>query len=461
MEETGRLFESGPAPEAGPDPRAPLAERMRPRRLDEVVGQRALVGPGGLLRKIVDSGSPASLLLWGPPGVGKTTLARLLARETGARFEELSATAAGVKEVRAVAGAADRASRELGQRTVLFVDEIHRFHRGQQDALLPWVESGAVALVGATTENPSFQVVAPLLSRCRVVRLEPLSADELVDLLERALETPAPRGLGGTMAAPRSVLERIAAGADGDARAALNVLELAVNTTPGERLDRQAVDAALQRPLPRYSREEHFDQISALQKSIRNSDPDAALYWLARMIEAGEDPLYLARRLIRTASEDVGLADPRALELAVAARDAVQAIGLPEGALALAQAAIYLAVAPKSNALEAGWSAARDAIREHGALPVPLQLRNAVTGLMKEHGYGSGYRYAHDQPGGVAAMESLPDALVGRRFYRPGGRGIEARIRDRLEEIARLRRKAAAREGKPPASAPASEPPPE
>lgn len=454
-EESGRLFdaEPGAAAVARAPEGSPLAERMRPRSLDEIVGQSHLVGEDGLLRRLLADGEPVSLLLWGPPGVGKTTLARVIARETDARFEELSATSAGVKDIREVCQTAERARRRLDRATLLFVDEIHRFHRGQQDALLPWVEDGSVALVGATTENPSFQLVAPLLSRCRVVRLDPLEPEQLRRMVLRALEEPPPRGLGGEIRVDDDALERIARGADGDGRAALNVLELAVRlSADGERVDTAAVDAALQRPLPRYGREEHFDQISALQKSIRNSDPDAAIYWLARMVEAGEDPLYLARRLIRTASEDVGLADPRALELAVAARDAVQSIGLPEGALALAQAAVYLAIAPKSNALETAWKEAMRTVRSEGALEVPLHLRNAPTELMESEGYGAGYEYAHDLPEGVADMECLPGAIAGRRFYRPGARGIEARIRERLEEIARLRTRASRR---------ASESPPE
>ena len=448
MSEPGSLFE----PEDGGVDRpvnesSPLAERMRPRNLDEVVGQEHLVAPGRLLRTIVDRGELASLILWGPPGVGKTTLARVLADATGARFVELSATASGVRQVREAAEAAHR-MRAAGRRTVLFVDEIHRFNKAQQDTLLPWVESGAVVLIGATTENPSFEVVAPLLSRARVVRLESIEDGQMVSLLKRAISEPAPRGLASrTVRIDDESLARIVAAAEGDARAALNTLELALRlgrTEPNGAIlvEPSTVDEAVQRPMLRHDREEHFNQVSALQKSIRNSDPDAAVYWLARMLEAGEDPVYCARRLIRMASEDIGLADPNALGLTLNALRAVQAIGLPEGALALAEAAIYLAVAPKSDAVHEAWAGVRAAIESTGSLAVPMQLRNASTRLMREQGYGVGYEHAHASEDGVTAMQCLPDELAGQRFYRPTRRGIEERIDDRLSRLEELRRRA-------------------
>lgn len=427
---------------------APLAERMRPLVAEEFVGQRHLLGPGKLLRRLLDRGEPTSLILWGPPGVGKTTLARLFASTSGVRFTELSATSTGVKQLREAASIAEQLCRATGQRTLLFIDEIHRFHKGQQDALLPWVESGAVYLVGATTENPSFEIVAPLLSRCRVVRLESIASEDLCELLRRTLETPPPRGLAaGGLRIASTLLEQIALAADGDARSALNALELAVliatgNNTPGTEVEitEDMVREALQRRHLRYDREEHFSQVSALQKSIRNSDPDASLYWLARLLQAGEDPKYVARRLIRVASEDIGLADPRALELAVAGLRAFEVTGLPEGALALAEVTVYLAGAPKSDAVYRAYTAAVAEIESSGNLPVPMQLRNAVTSLMREEGYGEGYQHAHDQPDAVTTMDCMPERLRGRQFYRPTDRGIEARIATRLAEREQLRR---------------------
>ncbi len=428
------------------DPTSPLAERMRPRTIEEVLGQEHLLGDGRLLHQLVASGHPTSLILWGPAGVGKTTLARIVAGATGSQLVELSATASGVKQVREAASQASRLRQHSGARTVLFIDEIHRFHKGQQDALLQWVEDGSIVLIGATTENPSFEVVAPLLSRCRVVRLAALAPEDLEQLLRRALETPLPRGLGATaVEVSTQLLQQIAGLVDGDARAALSALELAV------RLARQRggqhvsvtgddVKEALQRPHLRYDREEHFNQISALQKSIRNSDPDASLYWLARMLEAGEAPLYVARRLVRMASEDIGLADPSALSLAISGMQTVHAIGMPEGALALAEVAVYLAVAPKSNTLHAAYAAAVDEIQRSGSLAVPMQLRNAPTQLMKEEGYAAGYVYAHDLDEGVAAMDCLPAEINDRRFYEPGRRGAEIEIAKRLREIDRGRR---------------------
>jgi putative ATPase len=452
MSDSGRLFESEPVPVSTPsDGLAPLAERMRPSSLDEVVGQAHLVGPGMLLRQFAEHGDITSLILWGPPGVGKTTLARVLAAATDSRFVEISATASGVKQVREEARAASRL-RETGVRTILFVDEIHRFNKAQQDTLLPWVENGSVVLMGATTENPSFEVVAPLLSRARVVRLEAIDEAAMLGLLSRALTTAAPRGLADLrVRIDDGALERLVAGAEGDARVALNTLELAARLSPassgdGIVVDAAAVEQALQRPGLRYDREEHFNQISALQKSVRNSDADAALYWLARMLEAGEDPVYVARRLIRMASEDVGLADPNALGITINALRALQTIGLPEGALALAQATIYLAVSPKSDSVTAAWSAATSEIARSGSLPVPMQLRNATTGLMRSAGYGKGYEHAHATDDGVTGMECLPDALVGRHFYAPTQRGVEDRISARLERLRQLRRRARASE---------------
>ncbi len=445
---SGDLFgpPDGPASPAEIDPGAPLAERMRPRTIEEVVGQEHLLGDGKLLHQFAISGRLTSLILWGPAGVGKTTLARIVAVAGDSRLVELSATTAGVKQVRETAEQAARQRRHSGGRTVLFIDEIHRFHKGQQDALLPWVENGSIVLIGATTENPSFEVVPPLLSRCRVVRLATLTTDDLEQLLRRALATPGPRGLdASSVEFPPALLSQIAALADGDARAALTALELAVGLAR-QRDPKDAVvnggdvKEALQRPHLRYDREEHFNQISALQKSIRNSDPDAALYWLARMLEAGEAPLYVARRLVRIASEDIGLADPTALPAAVAGMQAMHAIGMPEGALALAQVAIHLASAPKSNSLEAAYIAVVDEIRASGSLAVPLHLRNAPTRLMKEEGYGQGYVYAHDLADGVAAMTCLPEEIQDRRFFVPGERGAEVEIAKRMRAAARANR---------------------
>ena len=437
---SGDLF-GPPAGSALPpevDPSSPLAERMRPRKLEEVLGQDHLLGKGRLLHQLVESGQPTSLILWGPAGVGKTTLARIISLAVGSQLVELSATASGVKQMREAAAQASRLREHSGGRTVLFIDEIHRFHKGQQDALLPWVEDGSIVLIGATTENPSFEVISPLLSRCHVVRLAALSPEHLEQLLQRALDTPLPRGLdASTIEFPTALLRQIATLVDGDARAALSTLELAVSLVRqrgGERLlaTDDDIKEALQRPHLRYDREEHFNQISALQKSIRNSDPDAALYWLARMLEAGEAPLYVARRLVRMASEDIGLADPGALPLAVAAMQTMHAIGMPEGALALAEVAVYLAAAPKSNTICSAYGAAVDETRASGSLPVPMQLRNAPTQLMKDEGYGAGYIYAHDLDDGVAAMDCLPEEISDRRFYVAGTRGAEIEIAERL-----------------------------
>ncbi len=416
---------------------APLAERMRPRTLDEIVGQEHVLGPGALLRRMIEEDRLVSLILWGPPGCGKTTLARVIAEHTRAAFVPLSAVTATVADVRRAVQEARERLGQLGQRTIVFIDEIHRFNRAQQDALLPAVEDGTIVLIGATTENPSFEVNAPLLSRCRVVVLEPLSDDAIRSLLDRAL-TDTERGLGGlAVEVDPEALEAIVNLANGDARMALNTLELAVSGARGGRVTVDLVRQAAMRRAMVYDRagDAHYDTISALHKAIRGSDPDAALYWLARMLENGEDPLFIARRLIRAASEDVGLADPHALVVAVAAQQAVHVIGLPEGALALAEAAVYLAVAPKSNALYRAYEAARRDVIETRNDPVPLHLRNAPSTLMRQLGWGAGYRYPHDEPDAIGRQEYLPPRLRDRRYYEPTDRGWEARLRERLAAI--------------------------
>jgi putative ATPase len=453
QDESGLLFPGARPAALPPEPAAdaPLAERMRPRGLEELLGQEEALGPGTPLRLALERDALPSLVLWGPPGSGKTTLANVIRRSTGAHFELLSAVLSGVKEVRDVLQqAALRRSRE-GRRTILFIDEIHRFNKAQQDALLAHVESGDVILIGATTENPSFEVNAALLSRCRVVVLKPLDEHQIEGVLRRAL-ADAERGLGALRPlVSDDALGFLARAADGDARTALNVLEIAVTTAPPGADGSRSVDlAGVQRAFARkallYDRagEEHFNIISALHKSVRNSDADAGLYWLARMLEAGEDPLYVARRLVRFVSEDIGLADPQALVLAMAAQQAVHFIGMPEGALALAELVVYLAAAPKSNAVYLGYdAAARDAL-ESRAEPVPLWIRNSPTRLMKQLGYGKGYLYAHDEAEGVAAMDCLPDSLRGRRYYQPRRNGAEASLADRLEaaRLVRERKKA-------------------
>ena len=425
----------------------PLAERMRPRTLDELIGQEKLLGPGKPLRVQIERDEVGSMIFWGPPGCGKTTLARLIARMTRSEFVPFTAVLAGIKEIKQVMAEAERV-RRAGYRTMVFVDEVHRFNKAQQDAFLPHVEAGNIILIGATTENPSFEVIAPLLSRTKVYILAPLSADQLAALLRRAL-TDAERGLGKeNIEVSEETLGRIATYADGDARAAYNTLEAAVQgvraDAAGARvITRELVEDVLQRKILRYDKagEEHYNLISALHKSVRNSDPDATLYWLARMLESGEDPLYIARRLVRMASEDIGLADPGALGVTLAAKEAAEFVGMPEGNLALAQAAVYLALAPKSNALYTAYGAAYMDLQATEAEPVPLHLRNPVTGLMAHFGYGEGYQYAHNSPEKLTDMLCLPPKLAGRVYYHPTDQGFEQRMRQRLEEIRKIRTK--------------------
>ena len=425
----------------------PLAERMRPRTLDEFIGQEKLVGPGKPLRMQIESDNIASMLFWGPPGCGKTTLARLIARVTDADFVSFSAVLAGIKEIKDVMAAAEYKSRS-GYRTIVFVDEVHRFNKAQQDAFLPHVEAGHITFIGATTENPSFEVISPLLSRTKVYVLEPLTTPQIVDLLRRAL-ADKDRGFGNE---PTEVsddtLFRIASFANGDARSAYNTLELAAKSTRPKKnaprvITSDLLEDILQRKVLRYDKagDEHFNLISALHKSVRNSDPDAALYWLARMLESGEDALYIARRMVRMASEDVGLAEPGALAVTLAAKEAFHFIGPPEGYLALAQAAVYLSLAPKSNAVLAAYAEVLEDVHKTQADPVPLHLRNAPTGLMKNLGYGAGYQYAHSFEDKVTDMPCLPDHLAQRIYYHPTDQGFEQRLRLRLDEIRKLKSK--------------------
>jgi putative ATPase len=436
------LFDAGPINDAAAR-QAPLAERMRPRTVEEYAGQQHLLGEGKPLRLAIKNDDAASMIFWGPPGVGKTTLAKIVAVRTQASFIEFSAVLSGIKEIKAVMVDAEKAA-QFGSRTILFVDEIHRFNKAQQDAFLPYVERGTIRLIGATTENPSFEINAALLSRCRVYTLVALSEEDVMGLLRRAL-ADAERGLGATgIEAEDEALASIAAYASGDARTALNALEVSATLAEGrgERLITKALAAeAMQRRMLLYDKkgEQHYDIISALHKSVRNSDPDAALYWLGRMLEAGEDPMYCARRLVRMAVEDIGLAAPEALNLCLSARDAMHFLGSPEGDLALAQAAVYLALAPKSNAVYTAYGAVKADIQKTVAEPVPLHLRNAPTRLMKELDYGKGYQYAHDLEGKVADMECLPASLRGRRYYLPTAEGRERQLGQRMEEISRIK----------------------
>jgi putative ATPase len=437
------LFETIPKPGTGADSERPLADRMRPRTLEEFAGQQHILAPGKPLRMQIERDDTGSLIFWGPPGVGKTTLAQIIAHRTRADFVEFSAVMSGIKEIKQVMADAEKA-RQYGTRTLIFIDEIHRFNKAQQDAFLPHVEKGNIRLIGATTENPSFEIIGALLSRCRVYVLQPLSEEELIGLLRRAL-TDAERGLGKLqLSVDDEVLKIVAAYASGDARSALNVLEIAAGTATSSKqseITQEMVREALQKRVLLYDKqgEEHFNLISALHKSVRNSDADAALYWVARMLESGEDPLYIARRLVRMAVEDIGMADPAALEQTIAARDAVDFLGMPEGNLALAQAAVYLALAPKSNALYAAYGAVTEDVEKTAADPVPLHLRNATTGLMKSVGYGKGYQYAHDLDGKVADMQCLPDNLRDRIYYHPTAEGQEREIQERLRKIRQAR----------------------
>ena len=465
------LFQPIPGAANPGDRKNPLADRMRPRTLEEFVGQEHLIAPGKPLRAQIERDDLGSLIFWGPPGTGKTTLAKIIASLTRAEFIEFSAVLAGIKEIKQVMADAERA-RQYGTRTIVFIDEIHRFNKAQQDAFLPHVEKGNIRLIGATTENPSFEIISALLSRSRVYVLKPLTEAQIVLLLRRALEDNE-RGLGAMkLPANDDVLMRIATYSSGDARSAYNVLEVAATLalerarvdaeaphplktakepalslskggaasrggTSGPEITNDIVQDALQKRVLLYDKagEEHYSLISALHKSVRNSDPDASLYWLGRMLEAGEDPLYVARRVVRMAVEDIGLADPNALSLCMAARDAVDFIGMPEGNLALAQAVVYLAMAPKSNALYTAYGEVQQDVERTAAEPVPLHLRNAPTGLMKHLGYGQGYQYAHDLESKVADMQCLPDNLKDRKYYQPTSEGAEKRIRERLEEI--------------------------
>jgi putative ATPase len=440
------LFETAPNSNMTAGPR-PLADRMRAETLEDYVGQLHILGPGKPLRQQIERDEVHSMILWGPPGSGKTTLATIIARKSKSEFVRFSAVLSGIREIKEVMVAAEK-SRHYGRRTLLFVDEIHRFNKAQQDAFLPYVERGDIVLIGATTENPSFEVIAALLSRAKVYMLSALSTDEIVTLLERALRD-GQRGLGGAkVEIGEDLLRQIAVFSNGDARAAFNTLETAVAAADRDAEGRavvteKIVEDAIQRKMLLYDKagEEHYNLISALHKSVRNSDPDAALYWLGRMLEAGEDPLYVARRLIRMASEDIGLADPNALAVTVAAMQAAHFVGMPEGNLALAEAAVYLSLAPKSNALYTGYSQVSDDAQKTLAEPVPFHLRNAATGMMANFGYGKGYQYAHNAAEKLTDMSCLPENLKDRRYYRPTDEGFEKRLKEKLQAIAEWKKK--------------------
>lgn len=417
----------------------PLAARLRPQTIDEMVGQQHLLGPGKVLRRIIEQDRVSSMIFWGPPGIGKTTLANVIANQTKARFINFSAVTSGIKEIKTVMQEAET-SLKFGEKTILFIDEIHRFNKAQQDAFLPFVEKGSIILIGATTENPSFEVNGALLSRCKVFILKALSEDDLVILLNRAISDP--RGFGDQkIEISEDILHMIGLYANGDARTALSTLEMVIlnGDFDGEKttVTKETVEQCISRKSLLYDKagEEHYNLISALHKSMRNSDPDAAIYWLARMLEAGEDPLYVARRVIRFASEDVGLADPRGLEIAVAAYQACHFIGMPECTVNLSEAVVYLSLAPKSNALDAGYMKARADAQSKMAEPVPLHIRNGVTKLMRDAGYGRGYQYAHDYEDKLTPMSCLPDSLAGRVYYDPTTQGLESKFKERLDMI--------------------------